>query len=108
LAARSAIIRVCSRSKPWANLKEASVSNPKLREARRTDLGLKLADSNTIIVVCEVISARCPPLMPAIANIPSSSAIVNIWGLRIYFLPPKVSIDSLVFAGRIIIFSFYL
>ena len=77
-------------SRFFSNLPEDSVRIPKAKAVWRMEVPLKLADSNTTVVVSSIISEFSPPIIPASPMGLASSAITSIPGFRFRTLPSKV------------------
>ena len=90
---------------PFSNLAEESLLNPWAAEVRRTDVGLKYADSKIIFLVSSLTSVFLPPITPprAIARVPSvitKSVVCNFLSS-----PSRVSRTSPSLASRTTILS---
>ena len=74
-AARANAIPVIVGSIPRSYLYDESVDIPNLFAVLRTDTGLKYALSSIMFSVLSVVMPRAPPITPANASAPASSAI---------------------------------
>ena len=70
------------------------------KEVLRTETGSKLADSKMILFVLISTSALLPPLTPANAKIPTSSAMTRYLSFIATSLPSNVVMVSPIFAKR--------